>query len=271
MSRMRIVRVCGRPRHGHDDYSILRLQTSGGVDGPGRVAGLGLLCLSGDAAAARSDHTHSHRHRRTGYAGADAEKVEQEVSRKIEKQLSRCGKVEKVYSLSRQNLSVVFVELFDSVRDTEQVWQDLQGRLDLMTDLPTVMGRPLKPSLNKDFGEHVAVMLTISSPKVSDFEIAERARSIRGALAAFCRPPRGPAPEPPHGRARLSAHGPTVLRAVAGAKPAGAVGHARPHLRRPHRRGAQYGLSGLSIGPRGLAGEADCPVHPLGPRHGESG
>ncbi len=121
----------------------------------------------------------------TIYPGANAEKVEQEVSRKIEKQLSRCGKVEKIYSLNRQNLSVVFVELFESVKDTEQVWQDLQGRLDLMTDLPAVMGRPLKPSLNKDFGESVAMMLTISSPKVSDFEIAERARSIRSVLATF--------------------------------------------------------------------------------------
>jgi multidrug efflux pump subunit AcrB len=121
----------------------------------------------------------------TIYPGAEAEKVEQEVTRKIEKQLSRCGKVEKVYSLSRQNLSVVFVELFESVRDTEQVWQDLQGRLDLMNDLPTVMGRPLKPRLNKDFGESVAMMLTISSPKVSDFEISERAKSICSVLASF--------------------------------------------------------------------------------------
>src|SRR5208283_438425 len=63
--------------------------------------------------------------------------------------------------------------------------QDLQGRLDSMNDLPTVMGRPLKPRLNKDFGESVAMMLTISSPKVSDFEIAERARSIRSVLASF--------------------------------------------------------------------------------------
>ena len=121
----------------------------------------------------------------TIYPARKRKRFEQEVSRKIEKQLSRCGKVEKVYSLSRQNLSVVFVELFESVKDTEQVWQDLQGRLDSMNDLPTIMGRPLKPRLNKDFGESVAMMLTISSPKVSDFEIAERARSIRSVLASF--------------------------------------------------------------------------------------
>ena len=123
----------------------------------------------------------------TTYPGADAEKVEQEVTRKIEKQLGRCGKVEKIYSLSRQSLSVVFVELFESVKDTEEVWQDLQQRLNLIADLPTMAGHALRPSLNKDFGENVAVMLTISSPKVSDFEISQRAKSIRSVLAAFRR------------------------------------------------------------------------------------
>ncbi len=121
----------------------------------------------------------------TIYPGAQAEKVEQEVTRKIEKQVSQCGQVEKVHSLSRQSLSVVFVELFESVKDTEQVWQDLQGRLELIADLPSVAGRPVRPSLNKDFGETVAVMLTISSPKVSDFEISERAKSIRSVLQSF--------------------------------------------------------------------------------------
>ena len=53
----------------------------------------------------------------TIYPGADAEKVEQEVTRKIENQVGQCGQVEKVHSLSRQNLSVVFVELFESVKD----------------------------------------------------------------------------------------------------------------------------------------------------------
>ena len=123
----------------------------------------------------------------TIYPGADAEKVEQEVTRKIEKQMALCEHVEKVRSLSRQNLSVVFVDLFDRVKNPEQVWHDLQGRLGSMTDLPSVAGRPVVPQLNKDFGETVAMMLTISSPKVSDFEIGQRARSIREVVGDFRR------------------------------------------------------------------------------------
>ena len=123
----------------------------------------------------------------TIYPGADAEKVEQEVTRKIEKQVALCENVEKVRSLSRQNLSVVFVELFDRVKNPEQVWEDLQGRLESMTDLPSVAGRPIRSQLNKDFGETAALMLTISSPKVSDFEIHRRAQSIREVVAPFRR------------------------------------------------------------------------------------
>jgi multidrug efflux pump subunit AcrB len=128
----------------------------------------------------------------TLYPGAEAEKVEQEVTRRVEKQISQCGQVEKVYSLSRQSLSVVFVELFDSVRNAEEVWQDLQGRLEQMTDLPSVGGRRVQPLVNKDFAETVALMLTISSPKVSDFEIHQRAESIRRVVDAF-RQSRAPA------------------------------------------------------------------------------
>jgi len=121
----------------------------------------------------------------TVYPGAEAEKVEQEVTRKIEQRLSENPAVEKVRSLSRRGASVVFVELHDTVRDTELVWQDLQNKLDSIRDLPTVRNQRLQPKLDKDFGETVAVMLTVSSPKVSDFEICQRAESIRRALADF--------------------------------------------------------------------------------------
>ena len=127
----------------------------------------------------------------TIYPGADSEKVEREVTRKIEKQVAQCDKVEKVRSLSRQNLSVVFVELFDRVKNPEEVWQDLQGRIESLADLPSVAGRPVRPQINKDFGETVALMLTISSPKASDFEIRQRATCIRATVADFrrSRPP----------------------------------------------------------------------------------
>jgi len=62
------------------------------------------------------------------------------------------------------------------------VWQDIRGKLGEIKDLPVAAGQPTQSLLNKDFGDSVAVMLTISSPPVTDLEIDLRAKSIREAI-----------------------------------------------------------------------------------------
>ncbi|MFZ5830622.1 MAG: efflux RND transporter permease subunit [Planctomycetota bacterium] len=121
----------------------------------------------------------------TPYPGARAEEVEKEVTRKIEKRLSENPLVDTVHSISRQGLSIVFVELFDYVRKPETVWQDLETKLQTIPNLPRVGDQPLRPRMDKEFGDTAAVMLTVSSPLVTDFEIDRRAESIREALSKF--------------------------------------------------------------------------------------
>ena len=118
----------------------------------------------------------------TPYPGAEAEKVEQEVTRKIERRVAENPAVEHVKSISRPGISIVYVELFETERNAELVWQDIRGKLGEIPDLPQAAGKPTQSFLNKDFGDSVAVMLTISSPPVTDLEIALRARSIRDAI-----------------------------------------------------------------------------------------
>jgi len=120
----------------------------------------------------------------TPYPGAEAEKVEQEVTRKIERKVAENPAVEHVKSISRPGISIVYVELFESERNAELVWQDIRGKLGEIPDLPQAAGKPTQSFLNKDFGDSVAVMLTISSPPVTDLEIALRAKSIREAIEA---------------------------------------------------------------------------------------
>jgi multidrug efflux pump len=120
----------------------------------------------------------------TPYPGAEAEKVEQEVTRKIERRIAENPSVEHVRSISRPGLSICYVDLFESQKNAELVWQDIRGKLNEIHDLPIAAGRPTVPFLNKDFGDTVAVMLTISSPPVSDLEIQLRAKSIRDAILA---------------------------------------------------------------------------------------
>ena len=120
----------------------------------------------------------------TPYPGAEAEKVEQEVTRKVERKVAENPAVDHVKSISRPGLSIVYVELFETERHAELVWQDIRGKLGEIKDLPVAAGRPTQSLLNKDFGDSVAVMLTISSPPVTDREIQLRARNIREAIEA---------------------------------------------------------------------------------------
>lgn len=129
----------------------------------------------------------------TPYPGAEAEKVEQEVTRKIERKVAESPAVEHVKSISRPGVSIVYVELFETERNAELVWQDIRGKLGEIPDLPQAAGQPTQSSLNKDFGDSVAVMLTISSPPVSEVEVALRARSIREAVEAHRRTEPSPA------------------------------------------------------------------------------
>ena len=120
----------------------------------------------------------------TNYPGAGPVEVEQEVSRRIEKRLAENPAVEHVRSTNRQGLSIVFVDLYDTTRNAEAIWQDLDNKLAAMTDLPVVGGAMVRPKLDKDFGDTVAVMLTLTSPPVSDFEVDRRAEALVGPIRA---------------------------------------------------------------------------------------
>lgn len=141
----------------------------------------------------------------TPYPGAEAERVEQEVTRKIERKVAENPAVDDVKSISRPGISIVYVDLFETERNAELVWQDIRGKLGEITDLPQAAGRPTQSLLNKDFGDSVAVMLTISSPPVTDLEIDLRARNIREAIESHCSKTRTPgAPGAPGAPGRLA-------------------------------------------------------------------
>ncbi|TSC34038.1 efflux RND transporter permease subunit [Corallococcus sp. Z5C101001] len=122
------------------------------------------------------------------WPGAEAEKIEQLVTRRIEQKLAENASVEKVESISRTSLSVVYVTLKEDVADRAREFDDIQGRLNTLRDLPSGAG-PIQ--FLKDFGDTSTLLLTVSSPKASPVELDLRARAlshaiteVRGAAAA---------------------------------------------------------------------------------------
>src|SRR5262250_2557365 len=115
----------------------------------------------------------------TPWPGISADKVEQLVTRKVEQAATGNSKVDRVESTTQDNISVVQVRLLDNIKNTQQEFEDIGQRLSRINDLPEGAG-PI--TWISDFGDTAALMLTVASPAVPDFEIELRARGVRDAI-----------------------------------------------------------------------------------------
>ncbi len=118
------------------------------------------------------------------WPGASAEKVEQLVTRKLEQKMAENSKVEKIESISRSSVSIVYVTLKEDLPDQSKEWDDIKGKLDTIRDLPQGAG-PI--NFIKDFGDTTALMLSVASPKASSIELELRARSLEHAIESVRR------------------------------------------------------------------------------------
>jgi len=121
------------------------------------------------------------------WPGATAEQVEQLLTRPIEQTVAQNAYIKPpsasdygVRSVSFPGLSLVYVQLDETVKDTRKQFSDINLKLnDLNGQLPQGAG-PIQ--FNSDFGDTAALMLTVASPRVSDIEVALRARAVRNAI-----------------------------------------------------------------------------------------
>ena len=105
----------------------------------------------------------------TPWPGVEAARVEQLITRKIERQVGLNARIDEIKSISRNGLSVVFGEVQEKGHfDVMKEFDDLKGKLDGIRDLPDGSG-PIY--FIKDFGDTAALMLTVASPRVGADEI----------------------------------------------------------------------------------------------------
>jgi multidrug efflux pump subunit AcrB len=123
----------------------------------------------------------------TQWPGATAQEVEQLLTRPIEQTMAQNSFIRPpspsdfgIRSISFPGLSLVYVQLDDSVKDTKRQFSDINLKLNALNSrLPQGAG-PIQ--FNSDFGDTAAMMLTVASPPASAVEIAVRARAIRNAI-----------------------------------------------------------------------------------------
>jgi multidrug efflux pump subunit AcrB len=123
----------------------------------------------------------------TQWPGADAEQVEQLVTRQIESTIAQNPNVRApkggdfgIKSLSIPGLSIVQVQLSDTVKDSKKEFSDMNLKLNSLS-LPQGAG-PIK--FNSDFGDTAALMLTVASPLEDASTITVRVHAISEALTA---------------------------------------------------------------------------------------
>ncbi len=115
----------------------------------------------------------------TPWPGMDAQRIEDRVSRRIEAVVSENKNVETVRSVSRTNVSYVYVELKEGMTETSEVFDDIALRLQGIRDLPEGAG-PIQ--FIKDFGSTAALMLTVASPRLEEVQVSLRAEQVRAAI-----------------------------------------------------------------------------------------
>src|SRR5215470_194086 len=115
----------------------------------------------------------------TQWPGASAEKVEELVTRTVEKTIASNSNVARIESISRSNVSTVTFTLADELTNIGPVLDDIGGRLQSIRDLPSGAG-PVQ--YVRDFGDTATLMLTVASPKADPVELELRAAAIRTAL-----------------------------------------------------------------------------------------
>src|SRR5215467_5889400 len=115
----------------------------------------------------------------TQWPGATAEKVEDLVTRTVEKTIASNSNVARIESTSRSNVSTVTFTLADELKNVGPVLDDIGGRLQSIRDLPGGAG-PVQ--YVRDFGDTATLMLTVASPKAGAAELQLRSVAIRAAL-----------------------------------------------------------------------------------------
>src|SRR4051812_16085656 len=114
------------------------------------------------------------------WPGANAEKIEDLVTRKLEAKISENAKIEKIESNTRSGVTVVTITLREEVNDVDKEFDDLQLKLAALNSELPAGASPAQ--FIKDFGDTTTLMLTVASPRVSGVELQLRARDLEAGI-----------------------------------------------------------------------------------------
>ncbi|PWU11943.1 MAG: hypothetical protein C5B50_22295 [Verrucomicrobia bacterium] len=116
----------------------------------------------------------------TAFPGATASKVEELVSKPIERKISELKSIEEIKTTSRPGISTMTIkQLPSSTATIDQEWDKVRAKLQEV-QLPEGTRTPW---LNTDFGNTITLLFGLVTPPITDAECMARANLLRESLA----------------------------------------------------------------------------------------
>ena len=113
------------------------------------------------------------------YPGAGAERVEEQVTRKLEDAIESMDAIDEIKSTSRENVSVIYVTVrYDA--DTDIAWQKLRSKVsEVRGDLPTTV---VGPDVWDKFGDTTSLIVTLQGAEPE--KLADVAETLKDEIRA---------------------------------------------------------------------------------------
>ncbi|MEN6452854.1 MAG: efflux RND transporter permease subunit, partial [Prolixibacteraceae bacterium] len=116
------------------------------------------------------------------YPGASSEEVEEQLASKVEKYLFSFKEIKKkdTYSISKDGMMIVFVELDNSVKNSDEFWAKLNhGLNNFKIQLPSGV---LALFTNSDFGDTSALLIALEADNLSYRRLEEYMNELEDRL-----------------------------------------------------------------------------------------
>lgn len=116
----------------------------------------------------------------TAYPGLSPERIEDLVTRPLERAIRRLPEVEEIRSSSVVGLSIIHVEVYDRYFDLEQIWDDLRAEVQVAAASLPEGTRP--PRVLDNTGDVAVVTAVLRSPDHTLAELGDMATYVRDRL-----------------------------------------------------------------------------------------
>lgn len=114
------------------------------------------------------------------FPGMSPDRIENLITRKIEKAVRRIPEVKRITNSSKTGMSITHVVVYDKYFDLEPIWQNLRNKMnEVRAELPKGTVGPL---VNADFGDVFVATIALTGSGFAPAELHQTAKHMRDTL-----------------------------------------------------------------------------------------